>query len=66
MTTAQMDKLKRPQALAKLEPPWTSQVAHLTPAEARAVWQYVAGLEMEVEHLSDLVTVLTAKEEEAT
>jgi len=43
-----MSNTQRPKALANLAPPWTSQVRHLTPAEARDVYQYVVALEAEV------------------
>ena len=64
-----MNDLTRPSAIHKITPPYTSQVRHLTPAEARGLYEYIVWLEMEAEHYRDLATavVLTAvKQEEAT
>jgi hypothetical protein len=59
-----MSNTQRPKALDKLAPPWPSKTHHLTPAEARDVYQYVAALEEERDHYRDLVTALWAKEGE--
>ena len=44
-----MSNTQRPKALAKLAPPWPSKTHHLTPAEARDVYQYVVALEEALE-----------------
>ena len=64
-----MNDLTRPEAVRRLAPPYTPQIRHLTPAEARELYEYIVRLEMEAEHYRDLATavVLTAvKEEEVT
>jgi hypothetical protein len=61
-----MMTVKRPKGLAKLEPPWTSKIHHLTAAEAREVWQYVVGLEDALEgYRVAFKDALRLKEEEA-
>jgi hypothetical protein len=58
---------ERPNAIHKITPPYTSEVRHLTPAEARALYFYIVRLEMEAEHYRDLLAAITAvKEQEAT
>ena len=58
---------ERPSAIHKITPPYTSQIRHLTPAEARELYDYIVRLEMERDHWRDLVTAITAvKREEAT
>ena len=63
-----MSDLKRQYALAKLAPPYAAgKMIHLSPAEARDVYEYIVRLEMERDHWRDLVAAITAvKREEAT
>ena len=58
---------ERPNAIHKITPPYTSQVRHLPPAEARELYDYIVRLEMERDHWRDLVAAITAvKRGEAT
>ena len=64
-----MTHLDRPSAIHKITPPYTSQVRHLTPAEARELYEHIVRLEMDAEHYRDLMTAVAltaAKEKEAT
>jgi hypothetical protein len=54
-----MSELTRPEAVRRLAPPYTSQVRHLSPAEARELYEYIARMEEERDHFRDLVTAIT-------
>ena len=60
-----MTHLDRPNAIHKITPPYTSQVRHLSPAEARALYFYIVRLEMDRDHWRDLVAALTAERQKA-
>jgi len=61
-----MNHLDRPNAIHKITPPYSSQVRHLSPAEARELYEYIVRTEMERDHWRDLVAAITAVKEEAT
>jgi len=60
-----MTHLDRPNAIHKITPPYSSQVRHLSPAEARELYEYIVRTEMEAEHYRDLATAITAVKQEA-
>lgn len=59
-----MSNLTRPEAVRKLAPPYTSQIRHMSPAEARELWTYITALEAERDHYADAVSALLAEEGE--
>ena len=63
-----MNDLTRPNAIHKITPPYTSQIRHLAPAEARELWAYITALETVNGHHRDLIEaarVVMAELEEA-
>ena len=63
-----MSELTRPEAVRRLAPPYTSQVRHLSPVEARELLAYITALETVNGHHRDLleaVRVVMAELEEA-
>ena len=55
-----MNDLTRPEAVRRLAPPYTPQIRHLTPAEARELWTYITALETEYSHVYDLLEAMRA------